>query len=133
MIQPGERLLVAHGGKGGRGVVAPSRMQKQKDLSKEIKLAQVGHAAVEAGACQSLISSRVACLSCPSCASAQFAWRRSAAKLAALEGTVATVRLPTACVCAQNVSMSRRKLVLRCMPLRTPIGRMTLRVCRGSR
>jgi hypothetical protein len=41
VIQPGERLLVAHGGKGGRGVVAPSRMQKQKDLSKDLKMAQV--------------------------------------------------------------------------------------------
>jgi hypothetical protein len=42
VIQPGERLLVAHGGKGGRGVVAPSRMQKQQDLSKDLKMAQVG-------------------------------------------------------------------------------------------
>lgn len=41
VLQPGERLLVAHGGKGGRGVVAPSRLQKQQELKKEYKRAQV--------------------------------------------------------------------------------------------
>lgn len=41
VLQPGDRLLVAHGGKGGRGVVAPSRIQKQQELKKEYKRAQV--------------------------------------------------------------------------------------------
>lgn len=42
MLQPGDRLVVATGGKGGQGVVAPSRVQKQKELAKEFKQAQVG-------------------------------------------------------------------------------------------
>ena len=41
VIQPGERLVVAEGGKGGRGVVAPSRIQKQTELKKEYERAQV--------------------------------------------------------------------------------------------
>jgi hypothetical protein len=41
VLQPGDRLVVAFGGKGGRGVVAPSRMQKQKEMVKEQKRAQV--------------------------------------------------------------------------------------------
>lgn len=42
VLQPGDRVVVAHGGTGGRGVVAPSRLQKQKELDKEYKRAQVG-------------------------------------------------------------------------------------------
>jgi len=42
VLQPGDRVVVAHGGTGGRGVVAPSRLQKQKELDKEYQRAQVG-------------------------------------------------------------------------------------------
>jgi GTPase involved in cell partitioning and DNA repair len=42
VVQPGDRILVAKGGKGGMGVVAPSRGQKQRDLQREIKAAKVG-------------------------------------------------------------------------------------------
>jgi hypothetical protein len=46
VLQPGDRVLVAKGGKGGSGLVAPSRLQKQRDLSKEFKQAQVRHESV---------------------------------------------------------------------------------------
>jgi hypothetical protein len=42
VVQPGDRILVAKGGKGGMGVRAPSRGQKQRDLQREIKAAEVG-------------------------------------------------------------------------------------------
>lgn len=41
VVQPGDRILVAKGGKGGMGVTAPSRGQKQRDLQREIKAAEV--------------------------------------------------------------------------------------------
>jgi hypothetical protein len=41
LLQPGQRLLVAEGGKGGAGVVAPSRLEKQRDLQRELKAAAV--------------------------------------------------------------------------------------------
>lgn len=41
VLQPGDRLLVAKGGKGGMGVRAPSRVQKQRQLQKEIKNVEV--------------------------------------------------------------------------------------------
>jgi hypothetical protein len=44
VVQPGDRILVAKGGKGGMGVTAPSRGQKQRDLLREIKAAEVGAA-----------------------------------------------------------------------------------------
>ncbi len=43
LLQPGQRLLVAKGGKGGAGVRAPSRERKQQDLAREMKYAKVGH------------------------------------------------------------------------------------------
>ena len=61
VLQPGDRLVVVQGGKGGRGVVAPSRLQKQKELAKEYKRAQVGlqgtscqHNTAFGGRCHSL-------------------------------------------------------------------------------
>jgi hypothetical protein len=41
VVQPGDRILVALGGKGGMGVTAPLRGQKQRDLQREIKAAEV--------------------------------------------------------------------------------------------
>eukprot|EP00878_Enallax_costatus_P028247 GHUV01030493.1.p1 GENE.GHUV01030493.1~~GHUV01030493.1.p1 ORF type:complete len:138 (+),score=26.86 GHUV01030493.1:294-707(+) len=41
VLQPGDRVLVAKGGKGGAGITAPSRVQKQKDLRKELQTAAV--------------------------------------------------------------------------------------------
>jgi hypothetical protein len=41
VVQPGDRILVAKGGKGGMGVRAPSRGQKQRDLQREMRAAQV--------------------------------------------------------------------------------------------
>lgn len=41
LLQPGQRLLVAKGGKGGAGVRAPSRERKQRDLARELKFARV--------------------------------------------------------------------------------------------
>jgi GTPase involved in cell partitioning and DNA repair len=43
LLQPGERLLLAKGGKGGVGVRAPSRLQKQRDLQRELRTAEVRH------------------------------------------------------------------------------------------
>ncbi|WIA30129.1 hypothetical protein OEZ86_000222 [Tetradesmus obliquus] len=40
VVQPGDRILVAKGGKGGMGMTAPSRGQKQRDLQREIKAAE---------------------------------------------------------------------------------------------
>lgn len=42
VLQPGDRVLVAKGGKGGMGIKAPSKIQKQKELRKELKTAAVG-------------------------------------------------------------------------------------------
>lgn len=41
LLQPDERLLVAKGGKGGNGIRAPSRENRQAELAREIKLARV--------------------------------------------------------------------------------------------
>lgn len=41
VLQPGDRVLVAKGGKGGMGITAPSKMQKQKELRQEFKTAAV--------------------------------------------------------------------------------------------
>eukprot|EP00879_Flechtneria_rotunda_P016960 GHRR01017756.1.p1 GENE.GHRR01017756.1~~GHRR01017756.1.p1 ORF type:complete len:501 (+),score=174.15 GHRR01017756.1:298-1800(+) len=40
VIQPSDRVLVAKGGKGGLGVRAPSRLQKQRELHKELENAR---------------------------------------------------------------------------------------------
>jgi hypothetical protein len=41
LLQPGQRLLVAKGGKGGAGVRAPSRDDNKASLAREMKMAQV--------------------------------------------------------------------------------------------
>jgi len=41
LLQPGQRLLVAKGGKGGAGVRAPSKEQRQNDINRELKYARV--------------------------------------------------------------------------------------------
>ncbi len=41
LIQPGSRLLVAAGGRGGAGVRAPSHMQRISDTRRELKAARV--------------------------------------------------------------------------------------------
>ncbi|KAI8469774.1 MAG: GTP-binding protein Obg/CgtA [Monoraphidium minutum] len=46
LLQPGQRLLVAKGGKGGGGVRAPSREQRQREINREAKLAKESGAEV---------------------------------------------------------------------------------------
>ena len=48
LLQPGQRLLVAKGGKGGAGVRAPSREAKQRDLEREMRRARDAGAEVVA-------------------------------------------------------------------------------------
>jgi hypothetical protein len=62
VIQPGDRLVVAEGGKGGRGVVAPSRIQKQTELKKEYERAQVCGGGVDTDSASSQSINHSLCL-----------------------------------------------------------------------
>ncbi len=48
----GDRLVVAYGGRGGLGLVAPSRQQRLSNMDKQLKHAQVRCMVVGAGLLQ---------------------------------------------------------------------------------
>jgi hypothetical protein len=41
LLSPGDRLLVVRGGRGGRGVQAPSRQKRLRDHSRQLRKSQV--------------------------------------------------------------------------------------------